>query len=41
MIDEINEEIDILDKDIVSCQNEKNIMDSDMIIAHMKLITYY
>ena len=41
MNDEINEEIEIFDKDIIACQNEKNILESDLTIAQMTLVTYY
>ena len=38
MLDELNEEIDIFDKDLIFLQNEKNIMESDIVIAQMKLV---
>jgi cilia- and flagella-associated protein 44 len=41
MLDEINREIEDFDKKILLCSNEKNIMESDMTIATMKVVTYY
>ena len=41
MLDEINEEIEQFDKDVVNCQNEKKLIESDMSIASMKHVTYY
>lgn len=41
MLDEVNEEIELFDKDVINCQNEKNILESDMTIAQMKLVTFY
>ncbi len=41
MLDEIAEDIEQFDKDVQSCQNEKNILESDMTIAQMKLVTFY
>lgn len=41
MIDEINEEIEQFDKDVVKCVNEKQVLESDMNIAKMKLVTFY
>ncbi|CAD8122108.1 unnamed protein product [Paramecium sonneborni] len=41
MIEEMQEEINQFDKDVVKCQNEKNVLESDMLIAQMKLVTYY
>lgn len=32
MIDEINEDIELFDNDIISCQNERNILESDFTI---------
>lgn len=41
MLDEVNEEIESFDVDVVSCLNEKKLIESDMSIALMKHITYY
>lgn len=41
MTDEINEEIDLFDKDLTRCQNEKNMLESEMTICKMKLLTQY
>lgn len=41
MMEEIEEEIVAFDKDVQKCQSEKNVLESDMSIAKMKLVTFY
>lgn len=41
MLEEIEEEITAFDKDLLKCKNEKNVLESDMTIARMKLVTFY
>lgn len=41
MLEEVQEEIIQFDKDVVKCQNEKNVLESDMLIAQMKLVTFH
>ena len=41
MLEEIEEEIASFDKDILKCKSEKNVLESDMTIARMKLVTFY
>lgn len=39
--DEIQEEIENFDKDLMNCQLDRNMIESEMKIAEMKLVTYY
>ena len=41
MMEEVDEEIMQFDKDVIKCQNEKQVLESDMKIAKMKLVTFY
>lgn len=41
MQEEIEQEITQFDKDVIKCQNEKQVLESDMKIAKMKLVTFY
>lgn len=41
MMDEIADEIDVFDKDLTRCQGEKNMLESEMTISKMKLLTQY
>jgi len=41
MTEEIEEEITQFDKDLFKFQNEKSVLESDMTIAKMKLITFF
>jgi len=41
LMGEIEEEISNFDSDVSDCHHEKNILESDMKMAEMKLITYY
>jgi hypothetical protein len=38
---EIEEEITNFDADVSNCNHEKNLLECDMKMAEMKLITYY
>jgi len=37
----IQEDIDSFDKEVLKCINEKSILEYDLKLAEMKLITYY
>lgn len=39
--EEIQEDIDSFDRDLMNCQLDRNMIESEMKIAEMKLITYY
>lgn len=41
MLDEMNEEIEQFDIDVGNQMNKKNQLQSDIIISHMNLVTYY
>lgn len=41
MLEEIEEEMSQFDNDLLKCKSEKNVLESDMTISKMKLITFY